>query len=146
MDRSTKERLARDNAYHQAALVRRAEMFEQEFAQRRLMLGLHRFHEFELMNMRKANTRESTRTAHSEGKPSDKTSSLARPKANLFRQVHEDGSEVAEPLYLNVVWVDADSGGLFKWTTEDFGHYEEEPMCESHEHDILEQQERRRRE
>ena len=122
--------MARDNAYHQAALARRAELFEQEFEQRRLMLGLHRFHEFEMMNIRKAGAAESNRTIHPEREPGDLASSVVKPKPTLFKQVLEDGSEIAEPLYLKVVWVDSDRGGLFKWTSGKFERDEEKPFRE----------------
>ena len=122
MDKVTRDRIARDDAFHQAALARRAEAFEQEFEHRRLMLGLHRFHEFEMANIRKESVappkHEPRRSVQSEAGPKSVESTAVEPTANLFKQVREDGRDIAEPLYLRVTWVDSDSGGLFRWTNE----------------------------
>ena len=131
MDQTTRDKITRDNAYHQAALARRAEAFEQEIEHRRLMLGLERFHEFEIANIRKqAATRPgsaSNITSKPAFRPREATGSASWPRGTLFKQVAEDGGEVVEPLCLRVVWVDSDRGGLFRWasaTTEVTGEDE----------------------
>lgn len=122
MDQATRDKIARDNAYHQAAMARRAEAFEQELEHRRLILGLERFHEFEMANIRKQNATvsrtEPSRTAQSKSGGKDVGTGIIRPQGPLFKQVAEDGSDIVEPLYLRVVWVDSDCGGLFRWTSE----------------------------
>ncbi|KAL6717892.1 hypothetical protein ACLMJK_003977 [Lecanora helva] len=109
MDQPTRDKIARDAAYHRAALARREEAFSQELDHRRLMLGLERFHEYEMTNIRKHHgaVAVSSRVSSKRG---------VEPKGTLFKQVAEDGSEIEEPLHLRVVWVDSDCGGLFTWT------------------------------
>ena len=120
MDQATKDKIIRDNAYHQAALARRAEAFEQEIEHRRLMLGLERFHEFEMANIRRQAIAlpepERNRAVRPVPGSREARDGAGSPGRTLFKQVAEDGSGVAEPSYLRIVWVDSDRGGLFRWT------------------------------
>jgi len=120
MDRATLDKITRDTAGHKVALARRDEAFGQEFKHRRLMMGLERFHEFELTRIRKGIVDPTDADLkHGPAQPEiDPRTTLVEPRGNRFKQVAEDGSDAAEPLYLRVVWVDSDSGGLFKWTQE----------------------------
>ena len=122
MDQATRDKINRDTAYHRAHMARRAEMMQQDLDHRRLMLGLERFHQYESSRIRKldeiVDEPALSRAKRPRVEARDLGPGVVGPKANLFKQVAEDGSGGEEPLFLRVVWMDSDCGGLFRWTEE----------------------------
>lgn len=121
------ERIRTEDAIHNANMRRRAETGQQDFEHRRLMLGLERFHEFEVGSMRRrfaapAKPAENGTNSSAGGMNVDvkrlngvKPGEAESGPRLLFKQISEDGQDLPEPLHLRVVWVDSDNGGFFRW-------------------------------